>query len=70
MPRAFIATQGPLWETTPDFWRMVWEQRSSIIVMLTELEENNMVGLHVRQLSGSLLPIYAVVALDLSSQVH
>lgn len=44
VPRAFIATQGPLWETTPDFWRMVWEQRSSIIVMLTELEENDMVG--------------------------
>lgn len=50
VPRAFISAQGPLWETTPDFWRMVWEQRSSIIVMLTELEENNMVGFVCRTL--------------------
>ena len=31
--------QGPLPETFQDFWRMVWEQRSSTIVMLTRLEE-------------------------------
>ena len=31
--------QGPLPETLADFWRMVWEQRSSTIVMLTRLEE-------------------------------
>ena len=31
--------QGPLPETFADFWRMVWEQRSSTIVMLTRLEE-------------------------------
>ncbi|VDL87386.1 unnamed protein product [Schistocephalus solidus] len=35
----YIATQGPLPNTIVDFWRMVWEQRSSIIVAMTRLEE-------------------------------
>ncbi|CAL8101211.1 unnamed protein product [Calicophoron daubneyi] len=37
--RAYIATQGPLPETFYDFWRMVWEQNSRILVMMTRLEE-------------------------------
>ncbi|XP_075224407.1 tyrosine-protein phosphatase Lar isoform X3 [Lycorma delicatula] len=36
---AYVATQGPLQETTADFWRMCWELRSATIVMMTKLEE-------------------------------
>ncbi|XP_065348128.1 tyrosine-protein phosphatase Lar-like isoform X4 [Cloeon dipterum] len=36
---AYISTQGPLHETFGDFWRMVWEQKSASIVMMTRLEE-------------------------------
>ncbi|KAG0423774.1 hypothetical protein HPB47_000466 [Ixodes persulcatus] len=37
--RAFIGTQGPLPATFDDYWRMVWEQRVCIIIMITNLVE-------------------------------
>ena len=37
--RAYVVTQGPLPETTEDFWRMLWEHNSTIVVMLTKLRE-------------------------------
>lgn len=38
-PREFIASQGPLPGTKEDFWRMVWEQNSHIIVALCQVVE-------------------------------
>ena len=34
-----IVTQAPLSSTTGDFWRMVWEQRTSIVVAMVTEEE-------------------------------
>ncbi|XP_041353987.1 tyrosine-protein phosphatase 10D-like [Gigantopelta aegis] len=38
-PREYIATQGPMTGTIADFWRMIWEQHSTLIVMLSDLQE-------------------------------
>ena len=43
---AFIATQGPVPSTVNDFWRLVWEQNSPSIIMLTNLMEMGKVKCH------------------------
>nr|XP_060628477.1 tyrosine-protein phosphatase non-receptor type 7 [Anolis sagrei ordinatus] len=37
--KAYIATQGPMLNTINDFWTMVWQEESPLIVMLTKLKE-------------------------------
>lgn len=44
--KAFIATQGPLPDTSDDFWRMVWEQKCATVVMLTKEREGGRVKCH------------------------
>lgn len=46
---AYIATQGPLPETFGEFWRMVWEQHTANIIMMTKLEEKS----RVRKYAGA-----------------
>ncbi|KAM7536152.1 hypothetical protein Aperf_G00000090774 [Anoplocephala perfoliata] len=38
-PRAFIAAQGPKDTTFEDFWQMVWDENSNIIVMISNFVE-------------------------------
>ncbi|XP_048834123.1 tyrosine-protein phosphatase non-receptor type 4-like [Brienomyrus brachyistius] len=42
----YIACQGPLPNTCPDFWQMAWEQGSSMVVMLTTQVERGRVKCH------------------------
>uniref|UniRef100_A0A0P4VYZ8 Tyrosine-protein phosphatase n=1 Tax=Scylla olivacea TaxID=85551 RepID=A0A0P4VYZ8_SCYOL len=42
----YIASQGPLAGTCTDFWHMVWEQQSTLIVMLTTVVEQGRVKCH------------------------
>nr|XP_054768051.1 tyrosine-protein phosphatase non-receptor type 4-like isoform X2 [Lytechinus pictus] len=42
----YVAAQGPLPNTVNDFWYMVWEQRSTLIVMLTTNVERGRVKCH------------------------
>uniref|UniRef100_A0A3B4ZVA6 Tyrosine-protein phosphatase domain-containing protein n=1 Tax=Stegastes partitus TaxID=144197 RepID=A0A3B4ZVA6_9TELE len=49
--KEYIATQGPLPETRNDFWKMVLQQKSPIIVMLTQCNER-------RRVSPALYPLH------------
>nr|XP_029496870.1 tyrosine-protein phosphatase non-receptor type 13-like isoform X2 [Oncorhynchus nerka] len=42
----YISCQGPLPSTVPDFWQMVWENRSDVIAMMTQDVERGRVKCH------------------------
>ncbi|CAB3378407.1 Hypothetical predicted protein [Cloeon dipterum] len=42
-PKAYIASQGPMANTVDDFWRMVWQEQVTLIVMVTNLTEEDKV---------------------------
>ncbi|KAG0782238.1 hypothetical protein G6F22_009198 [Rhizopus arrhizus] len=44
--RKYIATQSPLPVTFADFWKMVWDENSYVIVMLTSKQELNNIKCH------------------------
>jgi netrin-G3 ligand len=43
--KAFIATQAPIPDTISDFWRMIWQETSLTIVMLSNEMESGRVSL-------------------------
>lgn len=44
LEQSCILSAGPKQETVNDFWRMIWEQKSAVIVMLTNLKERKEVN--------------------------
>ena len=55
VPFRHISAQGPLPETVPHFWQMVFEEHAPAIVMLTRTVERG----QVRPCRGAPLPLWA-----------
>ena len=41
--KLFIASQGPIMESAHDFWKLVWNNNTNMIVMLCNLVEGKSV---------------------------
>lgn len=55
----YIATQGCLPGTVNDFWNMVWQEKTRVIVMTTnELERGRVSYISIAPCQGNLIPLY------------
>ncbi len=50
---------GPKENSVDDFWRMIWEQKSPTIVMLTKVFEGKVSQTHKQTLATDILPLYS-----------
>ncbi|KAK7108051.1 hypothetical protein V1264_015853 [Littorina saxatilis] len=66
--REFIAAQGPLPGTIDDFWRMVWENRVSVMVMLTQCVEKGRTKCEKYWPDEGVQEIYGDLVVHLRSQ--
>lgn len=62
-PLRYIATQGPLPDTFTDFWRVVWDKKIPVIVMLTDEFEGGLIKCHKYWNNG----IYGTLSLNKTS---
>ena len=60
----FIVTQYPLESTKEDFWRMVWDRNSPVIIVLQSEEEEVRIQLLESLLTASLTTRQLVLMLD------
>ncbi|XP_019857589.1 PREDICTED: receptor-type tyrosine-protein phosphatase epsilon-like [Amphimedon queenslandica] len=42
----YIATQGPVTKTLVDFWRLIWQEKPPVIVMVTNVKEEKKIKCH------------------------
>ena len=82
---SIILYQGPLDDTFDSFWRMIWEQRVYVVVMITNLVESGkpkcnlywpaekescLYGkFHVKLLSQEINPDYTIRSFQVSYQL-
>ena len=64
-PRAYIGTQGPTPATFSTFWKMVWEQNTYVIAMITHIFENGKVGIF----NGRFLTLQIIGSISFSEQM-
>ncbi|RDD42223.1 Receptor-type tyrosine-protein phosphatase delta [Trichoplax sp. H2] len=55
---AYIACQAPLEDTVNDFWRMIWEQNSSSIIMISNSESGRQRQNYVQYWPGQVITHY------------